>query len=279
MQLVKIVPKISLEMKRNFISVLVLILLGMSLRAQSLSPAAMELLERSKRLLQEFDQDLPLDTTQVRPVQDSSMVLTRIIPVILPADLFIPADRLLGYEPWVSAPITRPTIHFIPVNGMSGMIGAGEFSIEHPNKFFSTLSGHNYIDIPNLFVTEQMMLGNTFRLGGNVYFMNGILYGSQMGVMGNNWGMGTREGFIWRPSASFALMVWNQYFQSVSVYTPVVYPLPNGDMAAILMPATPEVFSFGVQASFVVGEFIIGIGTSISPVPFQKRHHSEPRYR
>ena len=279
MQLVKIVPKISLEMKRNFISVLVLILLGMSLRAQSLSPAAMELLERSKRLLQEFDQDLPLDTTQVRPVQDSSMVLTRIIPVILPADLFIPADRLLGYEPWVSAPITRPTIHFIPVNGMSGMIGAGEFSIEHPNKFFSTLSGHNYIDIPNLFVTEQMMLGNTFRLGGNVYFMNGILYGSQMGVMGNNWGMGTREGFIWRPSASFALMVWNQYFQSVSVYTPVVYPLPNGDMAAILMPATPEVFSFGVQASFVVGEFIIGIGTSISPVPFQKRHHSELRYR
>jgi hypothetical protein len=279
MQLVKIVPKISLEMKRNFISVLVLILLGMSLRAQSLSPAAMELLERSKRLLQEFDQDLPLDTTQVRPVQDSSIVLPRIIPVILPADLFIPADRLLGYEPWVSAPITRPTIHFIPVNGMSGMIGAGEFSIEHPNKFFSTLSGHNYIDIPNLFVTEQMMLGNTFRLGGNVYFMNGILYGSQMGVMGNNWGMGTREGFIWRPSASFALMVWNQYFQSVSVYTPVVYPLPNGDMAAILMPATPEVFSFGVQASFVVGEFIIGIGTSISPVPFQKRHHSELRYR
>lgn len=279
MQLVKIVPKISLEMKRNFISVLVLILLGMSLRAQSLSPAAMELLERSKRLLQEFDQDLPLDTTQVRPVQDSSIVLPRIIPVILPADLFIPADRLLGYEPWVSAPITRPTIHFIPVNGMSGMIGAGEFSIEHPNKFFSTLSGHNYIDIPNLFVTEQMMLGNTFRLGGNVYFMNGILYGSQMGVMGNNWGMGTREGFIWRPSPSFALMVWNQYFQSVSVYTPVVYPLPNGDMAAILMPATPEVFSFGVQASFVVGEFIIGIGTSISPVPFQKRHHSELRYR
>lgn len=279
MQLVKIVPKISLEMKRNFISVLVLILLGISLRAQSLSPAAMELLERSKRLLQEFDQDLPLDTTQVRPVQDSSIVLPRIIPVILPADLFIPADRLLGYEPWVSAPMTRPTIHFIPVNGMSGMIGAGEFSIEHPNKFFSTLSGHNYIDIPNLFVTEQMMLGNTFRLGGNVYFMNGILYGSQMGVMGNNWGMGTREGFIWRPSASFALMVWNQYFQSVSVYTPVVYPLPNGDMAAILMPATPEVFSFGVQASFVVGKFIIGIGTSISPVPFQKRHHSELRYR
>ena len=279
MQLAKNDPKISLEMKRNILNILVLILFGMSLHAQTLSPAAMKLLDRSKSLLEEFDQDLQLDSVRVRPVQDSSILLPRIIPVILPADIFIPPDRLLGYEPWVAAPITRPTIHFIPVNGMSGIIGAGEFSIEHPDKFFSTLSGRNLINIPNLFVSQQMMLGNTFRLGGNVYFMNGILYGSQMGVMGNNWGMGTREGFIWRPSATFALMVWNQYFQSVSVYTPIIYPLPSGDMAAILMPATPEVFSFGVQASFVVGEFVIGIGASVSPVPFQKRHHSEPRYR
>ena len=210
---------------------------------------------------------------------DTSMALPRIIPVILPAELFIPSDRLVGYTPWDGAPIVRPTIHFIPVNGISGMVGTGEFSIEHPDKFFSTLSGLNVINIPSLFVSEQMMLGNTFRLGGNVYFMNGILYGAQLGVMGNNWGMGTREGFIWRPSSAFSLMVWNQYFQSVSVYTPVVYPRPDGDMAAILMPATPEVFSFGVQASFVSGEFIIGIGTSISPVPFQKRHHSEFRYK
>jgi hypothetical protein len=42
-----------------------------------------------------------------------------------------------------------------------------------------------------------------------------------------------------------------------------VYPTPDG--AAVKMPATPEVFSFGVQASFVVGEFIIGVGTSITP--------------
>ena len=279
MQLVKFVSKMIRNMKRNLISVLVLLILGISLHAQSLSPAAMRLLERSRKLLQEFDQNLPLDTAQIRPSADTSMTLPRIIPVILPADLFIPPDRLVGYEPWESAPIIRPAIHFIPVNGMSGLVGAGEFSIEHPNKFFSTLSGRNYINIPGLFVSQQKMLGNTFRLGGNVYFMNGILYVSQMGVMGNNWGMGTREGFIWRPSATFSLMVWNQYFQSVSVYTPVVYPLPNGDMAAILMPATPEVFSFGVQASFVAGEFIIGIGTSISPVPFQKRHHSELRYR
>ena len=279
MQLVKFVSKLILKMKRNLISVIALFLLGLSMYAQGLSPATRQLLERSRRLLQEFDQDLPLDTMQAPHVQDTSQSLPHIIPVILPAELFIPADRLIGYEPWTSAPITRPTIHFIPVNGVSGMVGAGEFSIEHPDKFFSTLSGRNYINIPNLFVSRQMMLGNTFRLGWNVYFMNGILYGSQMGIMGNNWGMGTREGFVWRPSASFSLMVWNQYFQSVSVYTPVVYPLPNGDMAAILMPATPEVFSFGVQASFVAGEFIIGIGTSISPVPFQKRHHSELRYR
>ena len=279
MQLVKFVSKLILKMKRNLISVIALFLLGLSMYAQGLSPATRQLLERSRRLLQEFDQDLPLDTMQAPHVQDTSQSLPHIIPVILPAELFIPADRLIGYEPWTSAPITRPTIHFIPVNGVSGMVAAGEFSIEHPDKFFSTLSGRNYINIPNLFVSRQMMLGNTFRLGWNVYFMNGILYGSQMGIMGNNWGMGTREGFVWRPSASFSLMVWNQYFQSVSVYTPVVYPLPNGDMAAILRPATPEVFSFGVQASFVAGEFIIGIGTSISPVPFQKRHHSELRYR
>lgn len=267
------------KMKRFIISLLALLGMAGAAYAQKLPPGIKELLEQSERLLQEFDQDLPLDTARQETVMDTSMALPRIIPVILPAELFIPSDRLVGYTPWDGAPIVRPTIHFIPVNGISGMVGAGEFSIEHPDKFFSTLSGRNVINIPSLFVSEQMMLGNTFRLGGNVYFMNGILYGAQLGVMGNNWGMGTREGFIWRPSSAFSLMVWNQYFQSVSVYTPVVYPRPDGDMAAILMPATPEVFSFGVQASFVSGEFIIGIGTSISPVPFQKRHHSEFRYK
>lgn len=268
-----------LKMKRFFISLLLLLGIVSATYAQKLPPGVEELLEKSRSLLQEFDQDLPLDTVRPHHVVDTSMSLPRMIPVILPAELFIPPDRLEGYTPWDGAPIVRPTIHFIPLNGISGMVGAGKFSIEHPDKFFSTLSGHNLIDIPGLFISEQMMLGNTFRLGGDVYFMNGILYGSQMGVMGNNWGMGTREGFIWRPSATFALMIWNQYFQSVTVYTPVVYPRPDGDMAAILMPATPEVFSFGVQASFVSGEFIIGIGVSVSPVPFQKRHHSEFRYR
>ncbi|MBR5104452.1 MAG: hypothetical protein IKV05_07190 [Bacteroidales bacterium] len=268
-----------MKMKRLIISLLLVLGVSAVSYGQKFPPGIEALLEQSRRLLQEFDQDLPLDTAVKKTVVDTSLVLPHIIPVILPAELFIPTDRLNGYTPWDGAPIVRPTIHFIPVNGISGMVGVGEFSIEHPDKFFSTLSGQNVINIPGLFVSRQMMLGNTFRLGGNVYFMNGILYGAQMGVMGNNWGMGTREGFIWRPSSTFALMVWNQYFQSVSVYTPVVYPRPNGDMAAILMPATPEVFSFGVQASFVAGEFIIGIGTSISPVPFQKRHHSEFRYK
>ena len=35
--------------------------------------------------------------------------------------------------------------------------------------------------------------------------------------------------------------------------------------SAIRLPATPEVFSVGVQANFTVGEFIIGIGTSVTP--------------
>lgn len=271
--------KTDFKMKRFVISLLFALVVCHATYAQTLPPGVEQLLERSRRQLREFDQDLPLDTARAKPIIDTSMVLPRMIPVILPAELFIPSDRLEGYTEWDGAPIVRPTIHVIPVNGISGMVGVGEFSIEHPDKFFSTLSGRNVINIPSLFVSEQMMLGNTFRLGGNVYFMNGILYGAQMGVMGNNWGMGTREGFIWRPSSTLALMIWNQYFQSVSVYTPVVYPRPDGDMAAILMPATPEVFSFGVQASFVSGEFIIGVGVSISPKPFQKRHHSEFRYR
>ena len=46
-----------------------------------------------------------------------------------------------------------------------------------------------------------------------------------------------------------------------------MYPVGGG--AAIKMPATPDVFSFGVQASFVVGEFIIGVGTSVTPKRFE----------
>lgn len=201
------------------------------------------------------------------------------IPDLLPKDLFIPSDRLFGYEPWHYAPITRPNFHFPDVCGFSGSIGFGQYSLQHPDKFFSTLEGANVIDVPQLYVSRQMMLGNTFRLGRGIYYLSGILYGAQLGQRGNNWGMGTREGFIWNPSPLVSVALWSQYFQSVEVYSPVLFPDKTGRGAALVMPATPEVFSFGVQASFTVGEFIIGVGTSVAPVPFQKRHHSQFRFK
>lgn len=256
-------------MKRTVISVICLLFLYPVIYAQDTE----RLLQQSEELLHEFDQDLPLDTMLVIDT------IPDLIPMLLPAELFIPDDHLAGITPWKSAPITRPVVHVTPIDGLAGLVAAGAFSQAHPDKFFSTLNGNNIIDIPQLFLSQQQFVGNTLRLGKKVYFVNGILYGAQLGVRGNNWGMGTREGILWRPGDMFSLLFWNQYYQSVSVYTPVLFPTPDGDMAAILMPATPEVFSLGVQASFVAGEFIIGIGTSVAPVPFQKRHHSEFRYR
>ena len=194
------------------------------------------------------------------------------IPDFLSPDIFIPRARLVGINPWTSAPLPRPVFKILPVRGFDGSVGFGEYSISHPDKFFSTLDGYNSIDIPQLYITRQMMIGNTFRLARNFSMLSGILYGAQMGVMGNNWGLGNREGFIWHPSAILSITVWNQYFQSISVYSPIMYPSADG--AAVKMPATPEVFSFGVQASFVVGEFIIGIGTSVTPKPPKS---SEPK--
>lgn len=194
------------------------------------------------------------------------------IPDFLPPDIFIPRARLIGLHPWTSAPLPRPVVEIIPVYGFDGAIGFGEYSILHPDKFFSTLEGYNSINIPQMYITQQMLLGNTFRLARNFYMLSAILYGAQLGVMGNNWGMGNREGFIWHPSAIVTITLWNQYFQSLSVYSPIVYPRPDGSGAAVRMPATPEVFSFGVQATFVVGEFIIEIGTSVTPkAPSRKR--------
>ena len=205
--------------------------------------------------------------------------LPRVIPDVLPPQLFIPADRLQGFLPWNAAPLLRPVVHVLPVYGFDGSIGFGEFNMEHPDRFFSTLTGNNYIDVPELFISEQKMIGNTLKIGRKFYFMSGIMYGAQMGVRGNNWGMGTREGLVYRPSESVSVTFWTQYFQSVAVYSPVLFPRPDGNMAAIRMPATPEVYSVGVQASFVAGEFIIGVGLSVAPVPFQDRHHSEFHYR
>lgn len=255
-------------MKRIILSVLTI-----SFFSASYAQTTEDILQQSQGLLQEFDQDLPLDSTVVKDT------LPHLIPMLLPAELFIPDDRLAGITPWEGAPVMRPVVHITRVDGISGLIAAGAFSQDHPDRFFSTFNGNNIINVPQLFLSEQKFLGNTLRLGKKVYFVNGIMYGAQLGIRGNNWGMGTREGILIRPNDIVTILIWNQYFQSVSVYTPVLFPTPDGDTAAILMPATPEVFSFGVQASFTVGEFIIGVGTSIAPVPFQKRHHSELRYR
>ena len=179
---------------------------------------------------------------------------------------------------WINA---QTVGHTERVDGVSGMIGAGAFRQDHPDKFFSTYNGNNTINLPQLYLSEQKFLGNTLRLGkgSGVYFMSGIMYGSQLGILGNNWGLGTREGILWHPNEVVSVLVWTQDFQSVSVYTPILFPTPNGDTAAILMPATPEVFSFGAQASFTTKVFIVGVGFSVAPVPFQKRHHSTFRYR
>ena len=212
---------------------------------------------------------------------ESADSLPRPIPIVLPPQLFIPKDRMEGLRPWIYAPITRPTVIYLPVTGFNGGEGFGQYFQEHPDKFFSNFLGRNVINLPNLYVTRQMMIGNTLRLDkkGRVYLLSGILYGSQMGVMGNNWGMGTKEGILIRTKGTLSIVIWNQHFQSVMVYSPVVHPDASGSGAAVIMHATPEVVSIGVQASFVSGEFIIDIGASFSPVPFQNRKHSEFRYR
>ena len=203
----------------------------------------------------------------------------RPMPDLLSPQLFIPADLLSAYLPWHYAPLLKPVFTVLPVYGFDGSIGFGEFNQDHPDKFFSNLLNSNYIDVPQLFISEQKMVGNTLKIGRKFYFLSGIMFGAQLGVRGKNWGMGTREGLLYRSSDNLSVAFWTQYFQSVAVYSPVLFPRKDGDTAAIRMPATPEVFSFGVQASFVVGEFIVGIGISVAPVPFQDRHHSEFYYR
>ena len=211
--------------------------------------------------------------------KDASDSFPRPIPNLLSPQLFVPAKYLNGLLPWNAAPLLKPVFHVLPVYGFDGSVGFGEFNMDHPEKFFSNLLNSNYINVPQLYISEQRMIGNTLKIGRHFYFLSGIMYGAQMGVRGNNWGMGTREGFLYRPSENLSIAFWSQYFQSVAVYSPVLFPRPDGDMAAIRMPATPEVYSFGVQASFVVGEFIVGVGMSVAPVPFQDRQHSEFRYR
>lgn len=208
------------------------------------------------------------DTAVISTPEEKTLLMKsdsfpRPIPFLLPSDAFIPEERLFSYVPWTSAPITRPVVFILPVYGFTPSIGAGLYSIQHPDRFFSTLEGYNGFNVPPLYVTHQMMLGNTFRLARNFYMFSGILYGIQMGINGNRWGIGEREGFIYNPLPDVSIIVWNQHFHSLSVYYPVIYPGAESG-AAIRLPATPDVFSFGLQANFTLGEFVIGVGTSIT---------------
>lgn len=190
--------------------------------------------------------------------------MPRPVPMLLPKEIFIPKERLFGYAPWTYAPVTRPVLHILHTYGFNGSVGFGLYSLQHPDKFFSTLEGFNGFDVPQLYLSRQMMLGNTFRLARNFYMLSGILYGANFGVHGNIWGIGERNGFIYNPLDNVSIVIWNQYYHALTVYYPVMFPDASSG-AAIRMPATPEVFSFGVQANFTVGEFIIGVGTSITP--------------
>ena len=223
----------------------------------------------------------PADTIDISTRKDS-LVMTapdssltapfpRVIPDYLDPQWFIPKDRLLGYEPWTYAPLQRPVFPVLTIFGFDDIVGFGQYAIQHPEKFFSTFLGYNSIDVPQLYVSEQMMIGNTLKLGRKVYFLSGIIYGSHLGVHANSLGAGTRDGFIISPSSLVSIVFWTQYYQSLDIYFPVLFPRPDGNGAAITMPASPEVFSFGMQASFTVGEFIIGVGTSVTPRPLRYR--------
>lgn len=179
------------------------------------------------------------------------------------SDMFIPFDRLQGITPWMSAPVMRPKYHAFPVYGFNGY-GFGRFTVDHFDRFFSNLLVYNGMDVPCVVRSEQMMLGNTISLGKKRRFFlaNGILYGSQFGVWGNMYGMGTREGLIFRPSGYMIFAVWTQEYKSVYAYSPVVYAYPGEDAASIKLPASPLVVSYGVQAYFLAGQLWIGIGAS-----------------
>ena len=135
----------------------------------------------------------PQDTTSAMQVKEQLNSLPRPIPDFLDPQWFIPKDRLFGYEPWDYAPLQRPLFPVLKIYGFDSSIGFGAYSIQHPEKFFSTLEGYNRIDVPQFFMSEQMMLGNTLKIGRNLYFRSGILYGSQLGTLGNNWGMGRAQ--------------------------------------------------------------------------------------
>lgn len=203
------------------------------------------------------------DSVRLAYAEDSIRFVPRIIPDVLPRDIFIPDDRLAGLTSWLAAPVTRPRVYVVPVYGFSGY-GFGSFTVDHWEKVFANLLGHNTLNVPQLIDYQQMMLGNTISLGKKrrLYFANGILYGRHYGTWGNMIGMGSREGLIYRPSGYLILTIWSQEYQSVYAYSPVVYPSPGQGTASMKLPASPVMVSYGAQAYFLAGQFWIGIGAS-----------------
>ena len=196
-------------------------------------------------------------------IQGSSEVFPRQIRNVLPSSLFIPGDRLAGLTPWMGGPITRPMVHIMPVFGFNGY-GFGKFYVDHWDKFFANLLSYNQVNVPQVYDRQVMMVGNTIALGKKrrLYFANGILYGRDYGVWGNMIGMGSREGLIYRPNGYVILNIWTQEYQSVSAFSPVVYADPGKGTAAMKLPASPVIVSYGAQAYFLAGQFWIGLGAT-----------------
>ena len=202
------------------------------------------------------------DSTYVS-IQGSSEVFPRQIRNVLPSSLFIPDDRLAGLTPWMGGPITRPVVHIMPVFGFNGY-GFGKFYVDHWDKFFANLLSYNQVNVPQVYDRQVMMVGNTIALGKKrrLYFANGILYGRDYGVWGNMIGMGSIEGLIYRPNGYVILNIWTQEYQSVSAFSPVVYADPGKGTAAMKLPASPVIVSYGAQAYFLAGQFWIGLGAT-----------------
>lgn len=196
-------------------------------------------------------------------IQGSSEVFPRQIRNVLPSSLFIPGDRMAGLTPWMGGPITRPVVHIMPVFGFNGY-GFGKFYVDHWDKFFANLLSYNQVNVPQVYDRQVMMVGNTIALGKKrrLYFANGILYGRDYGVWGNMIGMGSREGLIYRPNGYVILNIWTQEYLSVSAFSPVVYADPGKGTAAMKLPASPVIVSYGAQAYFLAGQFWIGLGAT-----------------
>ena len=87
-------------------------------------------------------------STNIKEGADSVVLgdsFPKAIPIVLPPQLFIPVDRMGVLQPWVYAPIIRPTIVYLPVIGYDGGESFGQYFQEHPDKFFSNHHRTRYI--------------------------------------------------------------------------------------------------------------------------------------